>query len=128
MKHKFHGKAENWKFVPDTPLAFKGAFIELEGKRVTVTVGRERKERSVNENNYFHGVVCQLLSEVSGYDPEEMKGILKFRFGVKHTSELNTVDFENFMAQCRWWAIASEADGGSGLNCYIPLPNEAEGE
>ena len=128
MKYKFHGLAKDWKFVADTPLLFRASFIELEGKRVTVTVCQERKERSVPENNYFHAVVCNLLCDETGYDLQEMKGILKFRFGIKKTSELNTVQFEEFMANCRRWAITPIEEGGSGLNCYIPLPGEVEPE
>ncbi len=125
---KFHGEVKNYHFIPDDRTAFKNAFIEHESKRVTVSVGRQRKTRSTPENRYAHGVVFKLLSEASGYDVQEIKGIVKYRFGIKKTSELNTVQFEEFMNNCRWWGVASIEDGGSGLDCYIPLPNEAEGE
>lgn len=86
------------------------------------TIKKQYKDRSRNENSYFHGVVLPILSQHLGYTPQEMKGIVKFHFGVKSTSMLTTVEFEKFMSDIRMWA--SDPDGC--INCYIPLPNEIE--
>lgn len=126
MINKFNGEVKNGKFKADEPELFVRSFVQYEGKRVTVTVGRYRKPRSKEENNFFHGVVLPLLSEASGYDTTEIKGIVKFRFGIKHTSELSTVEFENFVEIVRWWAVAPIEEGGSGLDCIIPLPEQVE--
>jgi hypothetical protein len=108
---------------------FYAYITRYEGKRVSVTVKQYRKQRSLPENNYFHGVVVVVFSEFTGYDEEESKDILKAKFlsyqdektgitRVRHTSDLNTAEFEDFMSKCRMW--------GDSLGIYIPGPNEAD--
>jgi hypothetical protein len=77
------------------------------------------KHRSNPQNRYFHGVVLPLLSDHTGYTDEEMKGILKYKFRVKHTSSLDTKGFEEFCSQIRQWASRD-------LGCWIPEPNETD--
>lgn len=81
-------------------------------------IKRDKKHRSNAENSYFHGVVLPILSEHTGYDVYEMKGIVKYRFGVKKTSSLTTAEFEKFMSDVRQWASYE-------LSCFVPTPNEA---
>jgi hypothetical protein len=73
--------------------------------------------RSNPQNSYFHAVVIPILSEYTGYDHAEIKGIVKYKFKVKHTSDLSTVEFEKFMSDVRMWASRD-------LGCYVPSPNE----
>lgn len=94
------------------------------------------KNRSTQENRYYFGVVVKALSELTGFNPDEMHEILKHKFLKKSvwitniekgtveevvitqsTTELTTVEFENYLAKIRQWA-------GEELNCPIPLPNE----
>lgn len=118
MKLKFNGNVLNGKFIPDNP-NFRECFVLHEGKRVTITVGREQKNRSLPENSYFHGVVVKILSDELGYTPVEMKGVIKWVFKVKHTSDLSTVEFEDLMEKIRRWAAME-------LNINIPVPNEVD--
>lgn len=116
---KFHGTVEQGKFSPDNPENFKKSFIQYEGKRVTVTVGKERKGRTIPQNSYLHGVVIKGLADYLGYELQEMKGIIKFIFKVKHTSDLSTVEDEELCERIRRWAVKEFA-------YIIPLPNEIE--
>ena len=76
------------------------------------------KQRSNLQSRYFHGVILPILSDHTGYTEEEMKAVLKYKFHIKHTSELDTASFEEFMSEIRRWASAE-------LECWIPEPNEA---
>jgi len=106
-------------------LHFNGTLTAFEGKPITVTVERKRSIRSRNQNDYFHGVICGLLSEHTGYEPTEMKDILKQKFLLvrddkfprcRKTSELNTEEMSNFMDQCIRWAAID-------LGLVIPDPD-----
>jgi hypothetical protein len=104
-------------------------YIEtLEGKYVEVTVRKERSQRSLKQNSYYHGVVVKLLSDFTGYEQGEMHEILKHQFlkkvnpdgfeYVKSTAKLNTTEFEEYLENIKRW--------GAFLGCVIPDPNEAE--
>jgi len=77
----------------------------------------KEKGRSNPQNRYFHGVVLPLLSDCTGYTDEEMKGIVKYKFGIKSTSALTTIEHEEFMSKIRMWASRD-------LECWIPEPHE----
>lgn len=101
------------------------------GTHVFVTIRKIKKNmpRSIVQNNYYHGVVIKLLSEFTGYEPEEMHKALKIKFltyeNVKglpvtlSTTQLKTHEFEEFLERVRRWASMD-------LGVYIPLPNEVE--
>jgi hypothetical protein len=87
---------------------------------------QHKEKRSIQQNNYYWGVVCDLLSKETGYTPDEIHQILGEKFlsyeknemtFVKSTTKLNTNEFENYMEECRRFASME-------LNCYVPLPNE----
>lgn len=90
--------------------------------------------RSNQQSRYYFGVVVDILSNHTGFTPEEMHEILKHKFlrdwkkiktvnGVfeyvytKSTTILSTAEFENYLAKIREWAAIE-------LNCQIPEPNE----
>jgi len=115
------------RILPDTNAGLV-ALSKLEGKRVTLEVEVWRKSRSAQQNRYFHGVVLEILSQDLGYYKDEMRAALCHKFlsdvdpknglmRIKGTSDLNTVEFEEFMARVRQWA-------GEDLRIAIPLPNE----
>jgi hypothetical protein len=83
---------------------------------------KKESGRSNHQNRYFHGIILPILSEYTGYDDQEMKAIVKWKFGVKSTSSLNTAEMEAFHEKIRRWAGSKKEDGG--LECYIPMPNE----
>jgi len=87
-----------------------------------------KNTRSVQQNNYYWGVVCDILSKETGYTPEEIHQILGEKFlsyeknemrFVKSTTKLKTNEFEEYMEECRRFASIE-------LSCYIPLPNEPD--
>ena len=93
-----------------------------------------KKQRSNPENRYYWGVVVQLLSEHTGFSKDEIHEILKRKFlkdvkmvdtkkGYKEieltrsTTELTTVEMEQFLSNIRIWASQE-------IDVFIPEPNE----
>ena len=118
---------DNGRLIFDDPAAFARVRGALRGRDVQVLVEPKRKPRSLAENNYYWGVVIPIISEWSGFTPEETHLALKEQFlsefdrahglmRMKSTADLSTVEFEKYMSNIRMWA----ADQGQ----FIPLPNE----
>lgn len=126
-------RSKVWPIVIDADLVnFHAWFDQLkEGTQVYVTIRKiEKKQiRSIVQNNYYHGVVIKILSEFTGYEPEEMHEALKIKFltyeNVKglpvtlSTTQLKTHEFEEFLKRVRRWAAID-------LGVYIPQPNEVD--
>lgn len=82
------------------------------------------------------GVVYKILSEHTGFSPEEIHEVCRHKFlkdwvllqkkdgayteveSAKSTTSLSTSDMEKYLESIRIWASAD-------LGCFIPLPNEA---
>lgn len=133
------------KFTPANPIAFKAAFGAIEGE-TAVAVRKYRANRSNNQNKYYWGVVLEIISDYTGYTPEEAHEMMKILFlsrlvklkkkkaktkrqnkakkkafmvrVTKSTASLNTAQFETYLEKIRRFA-ATKLDG-----LYIPLPNE----
>ena len=94
--------------------------------------------RSTNQNSYYWKVIVSMLSEHTGFTPEDMHEVLKHKFlkkevlletrvtggfayqeiGItKSTTSLTTSEFESYCTQIREWA-------SSELCVSIPEPNE----
>jgi hypothetical protein len=97
---------------------------------------KEAKIRSLQENSYYWGVCLKILSEDTGYTPNEMhevcrsmflneKVMLKINGKMQEktipisTTGLTTIEFEEYLSKIRQWASIE-------LSCYLPLPNELE--
>lgn len=130
IKHKVQIKGGKLKLL--YPEKFKEELYKNDGKEMYLTLTGEK--RSIKQNNYYWGVVIQILSDYFGYFPEETHHILKCQFLGFHTikvkdieykipatstTDLGTKDMETYLDNIRMWA-ASE------YNIQIPLPNEAE--
>lgn len=107
-----------------------------EGSEVEVAITLLRATRSVQQNRWYWGVCVHLLSEHTGYSPEEMHDLLKAKFLPKHlavlngngvvvdhyviggsTRQLNTVEFKDYTEAIQRWAAES-------VGVVIPDPNE----
>ena len=89
-------------------------------------IRKAKKPRSLNQNAYYFGVVCKQFAIESGYTPNEAHQELAREFlsyekngkmFVRSTTELSTIEFENYLTECRNLAEKH-------YNCVIPLPNE----
>ena len=132
---KFKGIVKKGKVELDEIAKYKQHLCLLENKDVSLVVKPWEKQRSNQENRYYWGVVVKLISDHTGYTPDETHEAIKFKFlrvpsddidldgfdTVKSTTELTTVEFELLMVEIREWA-------GCDLGVYIPEPNEVEWE
>jgi hypothetical protein len=108
-------------------MRWKMALGALDGKPVEVTIQRERKKRSLSQNSYYHGVVVKMLADAAGYEPDEMHDALRWEFlrvhgeerlpSVRSTTELSTVEFEDYLSKCRML-------GAQVYGVYVPGPGE----
>ena len=97
---------------------------------------KELKYRSTPENNYYFGVVIDILSNELGYTKMELHELLKSMFlrqtkylktkdgvrevsVIKSTTSLSVGEFEDYLSAIRQFASIS-------LGIYLPLPNEGE--
>lgn len=129
MKLSFHGTVlPSGVLALDNRDGFLKASLALVGKRITVTLGRFRKPRSTNQNAYMWAVVYQAIALETGSEPEEVHEAMGVRFRLVHggklgvkvrsTTDLSTVEMEDYLAKVRAYAATE-------LGILIPLPNEA---
>ena len=114
------------KLVLRNRSTFDAELSQMKG-RVEVTVEKARSHRSLSQNAYYWGVVVKLISDYTGYEPDEMHEVLKAQFNAgefgeirygKSTSKLSTLDFEAYLEQIKRWAVQE-------LHVVIPDPNDA---
>lgn len=115
---KIQDREKRLKFVMNLP---DGDYVE--------TIKKERKPRSNQQNRYMHGVIFKMIADEIGDSVKEVKLAMKIKFlkyetiggleAIRDTSDLSTVELEDFNEKVRRWA-------SSFLNLYIPLPNEAD--
>lgn len=129
---KFAGTITKGDLIIADPKRFKMYCCGFkDGSPVEVVVKRPTKERSNQQNAYYWGVVIHLIHESTGEDPDRIHGFLSAMFltrkawgenpYVESTTKLSTIEFEDYLENCRRWAAYPE-----NLGIYIPLPNEVE--
>ncbi|MFH1525608.1 MAG: hypothetical protein ABIG69_02990 [Bacteroidota bacterium] len=137
MKIKHYGKVVDGKLKLNSPSLFTTDWQQYKDKEIYLTVAEVKRERSNNQNRYFHAVIAVPMADKAGISINEMKrDLLIEAFGSievtrgkrtttvpaqEHTSELDTSQFEHLCSTAR--RIASEF-----YNMYIKLPNEVEYE
>jgi hypothetical protein len=121
----------------DEPALYATTIKTFAGKRVVVSITRETSQRSDQQNRWYWGCVLALISEHTGYQPEELHDLFKVRFIPKHvaladgngvvreegviggsTARLDTIDFAAYCERVRQFAAEE-------LGVVIPDPNEA---
>lgn len=112
--HAFKGSVLKGRLVLDNPSRFKSLIPIFEGKRVSVSVGPLKKQRSLQANAYYWACVIDIPAEHFGYFPEEMHEAFKILFLKKHqdgkpdtvrsTTELGVAEFSEYVERCRHWA------------------------
>ena len=102
----------------------------LEGKEIDIEVSKHHSQRTHPQNNYYWGVVIALMSDWTGFTPQEMHDTFKNMFlketrrskqgkaydVVRSTASLTTQEFGDYVEKCRMFA--------SMQGLVIPDPNE----
>lgn len=123
----FTGTVQNARLTLNQREMFDKYLHTLSGE-VQVIVRKPRKPRSLAENGYYHGCVLKIISDTSGQSVKAIHDFLRHEFLVdvtakikvaKSTSDLSTVEMEEYLAKIRMWA-------SEFLNCQIPLPNQID--
>lgn len=124
----FNGHVKDSKLMLHRPAELRAHLQELEGQEIRLTVEKAKKVRSSKENRYYWGVVLKLISDDTGTPEDDVHNHLKIMFLrtggdkipiTRSTTELSTVEMEEYLRKCRMWASAD-------LNIYIPEPNEID--
>ena len=80
---KFFGTSDGKRLKLETPDRFRQLLEFLSGHEIELTLQKRRRQRSVNQNAYFHGVCLPMIAEAAGYDRselQEVKDALKVKF------------------------------------------------
>lgn len=104
-------------------------FLNKMPEKLSVTVQPYKNQRSSSQNNYYFGVVVQIIAKDTGNTMEDVHEALKSMFLPKSvtlknvigsvgrsTASLKTDEFEIYLENIRRWASTQGLD--------IPLPNE----
>ena len=122
----FHGEVKQGRLKFDHPDKYLVYLASMEGKRIELTLQKERHNRSLSQNSYYWGVVIEILAEYFGYTPEEQHESLKWLFlkthedslvTVKSTAKLSTIEFADYVDKVMRWAAME-------YQIYIPDPGE----
>lgn len=111
--------------MPDKSL-FKRYVQSKKDGEYKLIVKKKKKFRSSQQNKYLWGVPYKLIADETGHTTDEVHAYLTSLFlqdksriipVIKSTTELSTVEFEEYTENIRRW-------GASTLSLNIPLPNE----
>jgi hypothetical protein len=124
----FHGEVKEGKLKLDSPAKYLVYLSSLEGKRIELTLRKERNNRTLSQNAYYWGVVIEILGQHFGYEPEEMHEEMKRKFNPIHskidleesfggsTTKLSTVEFSDYLDKVMRFATEN--------GIYIPSAGE----
>jgi hypothetical protein len=125
-------KVEKGNLIIQDPSRFNAYLASLGKQPVDIVVRTWKKPRSNQENRYYFGVVVNLISEHTGYTPDEVHEFLKLKFLSKiivmagkderiprSSTELSTIEWEKWMTEIREWAAQE-------LSLNIPDPKKVE--
>jgi hypothetical protein len=108
--------------------AYMQHLLDLKGMEVNITVDKIHRNRSENQNRYYHAVICKMLADETGHTKDEIHEAMKVKFlsfednGIKYvrsTTDLDTKETEHYYEEIRRWAA-------SDLNLFIPDPNQVD--
>lgn len=109
----------------DNKAEFTAHLHSLNGKRVNVSVEKQTRRRSNDQNEWYWGVILKLISEHTGQDPQSLHVAFKYKFSEKitlnglvipqSTRTRDTISFSEYCESIRQWAREF-------LNLDIPDP------
>lgn len=110
----------------------------LEEAKIEVIIRKARSKRTIKQNNYYFGVVLQIIAEESGnwdekkYTTNDLHDYYKAKFlqkrieifgktytVIRSTTDLNTKEFTEYIRQIKMNAATT-------LDCWIPDADSVE--
>lgn len=125
-----NGKAQ----FSDQDLQYIGHFMKKrEGKAIRVIFAPAHKQRSINQSNYYWGVVLKTIEEFTGQDSDDLHEFFKSCYSIEKvvnlagndfvvpqsTAKMNTLQFTEYIEKVRKWAAEE-------LSLSIPDPNQVD--
>ena len=114
MNALLYGKVSKGKLVLDYPEKLVVTLASLEGRRVEVIVRKETNTRTNQQNRYLWGIVYAIISDNTGYDPEQVHDAMKVKFASQHldnglviterTSKMTTERMTRYIDDIKRWA------------------------
>ena len=127
----FTGTVVGGKLSLDNPTQLHQWLHNVNGKRVEVTVERQTRKRTTDQNAYYW-LICTTIGKDLGYSSDEVHELLKSMFLKKplwvkgkfipvvgSTTRMDTVEFTEYIERVRQWAAEE-------LRITIPDPDETK--
>ena len=120
----FKGRIENGVILLENAKLYNDKVMSLEGKEIELDLKRYYKKRS-NQHNRYYRVCLKHISEITGYDEDELHNTFKAMFCVdrsgkipivKSTAKLNSLEFTEYIEK-----IARRV---ALIDIILPSPNE----
>tara|TARA_R100000808_G_scaffold283_3_gene1671 strand:+ start:60 stop:401 length:342 start_codon:yes stop_codon:yes gene_type:complete len=92
---KFTGKVKNGSLIFHDEAGLKRHLNGIKGD-VWVDIKEAPKTRSTQQNNYYRHIIRQIGNHL-GYDEDEMHDVIKQRFGIQSTKDLDTEEFSELL-------------------------------
>lgn len=126
---KIYGKVEGGIINYDDKALMDSWLAKNEGREIRADFSRRnKKDRSLEQNSYYWGVLIKLIADEIGEDDHDaIHEFLKVKFlafdslfilKFRSTADLSTVEFEDYCAKIRSWAWQF-------LGVFLPKPNES---
>jgi hypothetical protein len=137
---------QNGEIIFRDPDSWKRYKIPFHGKPAQLILKKVTKLRSRQEEKFYHAVVVRMVAEAMEVSRDDAHEFLKDMFlkreektptGMRYkrilsTTELSDAAYREYWEQCIRWAALPTKDEGlgpdSGLELYIPYPNEVDYE
>ena len=124
------GKVEKGKLILNNPNRYLVHLCGLEGREVELILRKRKKQRTLQQDRYYFGVVVKCLMNKTGYNKQQMHDALKEKFAstrdektglliIESTATMDTKRFIEYCDEIKQWA-----DEFFEGDCYIPSPNE----
>jgi len=147
IRSKFTGRIKKGKLLLEDEEAFQKNLALMEGKEVILSIRELQKERSRQEEKYYHGVVVEMIADTMSIQHDEAHDFLRSLFlkteescilqdgtvlryeRIRSTTELDDKEYREYWNKCVNWAALPTEDGlniNSGLGLIIPLPHEVD--
>jgi len=112
----FRGEVKNSKIVLETEGAkrrFESLMKGFEGQKIELSIEKQRRRRSLEQNNFYWGCIIPLIAEQVGMLDDETHRALALKFLkdnskpleiVRSTSELSKSEFVEYIFDIQVWA------------------------
>lgn len=100
MRLQYFSDVKDGKLQKNVSMMIAEEIKHFEGKRIQITIQRHSSKRSLAQNNLFHLYIGIMAKEL-GYELEDMKEIIKFKFLLAEKASERTGEIMQYIRQTR---------------------------